>query len=147
MPRKITHGNDKLDTLLAKQAQLQSSYQEVQAILATRRKTLDDLEKKIDEEKKWVYLYNMRELGEIIIAHFGEDFSQSACKKMLKYIFEIEDVKDFIAIEKEKCTAQITDVVVDTNTSDTIVQEEHGTKTIPISNVSYNSEEHEKETA
>lgn len=147
MPRKITHGNDKLDTLLAKQAQLQSSYQEVQAILATRRKTLDDLEKKIDEEKKWVYLHNMRELGEIVIAHFGEKFSQSACKDMLEYIFEIEDVKDFIAIEKEKCTTIVSKIVADTDTNGTIIDTDNGTKTTPITNVSYTTEEHEKETA
>ena len=37
----------------------------------TRKKTLDTLQKKIEAEKEKQYLHNMKELGQIVISHFG----------------------------------------------------------------------------
>ena len=44
----------------------------------------------------------MKELGQIVISHFGEAFSQNDCKEMLEYIFAIREVQEFIRTQKEE---------------------------------------------
>ena len=79
-----------------------ASYEEVKKELDTRRKTLDTLKNKIEAEKEKQYLHSMKELGQIVISHFGETFSQNDCKEMLEYIFAIREVQEFIQIQKKE---------------------------------------------
>ena len=102
MPRKDLNKEETLEALLERQERLTASYDEVKKELATRKKTLDTLQKKIEAEKEKQYLHNMKELGQIVISHFGETLSQNNCKEMLEYIFAIEDVQEFIRTQKEE---------------------------------------------
>lgn len=100
MPRRIEHGEETLETLIARKEQLQSSYKEVQEELSKRKKTILNIEQRIEEEKEHIYLHNLRELAEIVLKNFGEKFSQTECKEMLEHIFEIDEVKRFVKSEK-----------------------------------------------
>ena len=102
MPRKDLNKEETLEVLLERQERLTASYDEVKKELATRKKTLDTLQKKIEAEKEKQYLHNMKELGQIVISHFGETFSQNDCKEMLEYIFAIREVQEFIRTQKEE---------------------------------------------
>ena len=102
MPRKDLNKEETLEVLLERQERLTASYDEVKKELATRKKTLDTLQKKIEAEKEKQYLHNMKELGQIVISHFGETFSQNDCKEMLEYIFAIIEVQEFIQTQKEE---------------------------------------------
>ena len=102
MPRKDLNKEETLEVLLERQERLTASYDEAKKELATRKKTLDTLQKKIEAEKEKQYLHNMKELGQIVISHFGETFSQNDCKKMLEYIFAIREVQEFIRTQKEE---------------------------------------------
>ena len=102
MPRKDLNKEETLEALLERQERLTASYDEVKKELATRKKTLDTLKKKIEAEKEKQYLHNMKELGQIVISHFGETFSQNDCKEMLEYIFAIREVQEFIRTQKEE---------------------------------------------
>ena len=105
MPRKDLNKEETLEVLLERQERLTESYDEVKKELATRKKTLDTLQKKIEAEKEKQYLHNMKELGQIVISHFGETFSQNDCKDMLKYIFAIREVQELIRTKKEELAA------------------------------------------
>ena len=102
MPRKDLNKEETLEALLERQERLTASYDEAKKELATRKKTLDTLQKKIEAEKEKQYLHNMKELGQIVISHFGETFSQNDCKEMLEYIFAIREVQEFIRAQKEE---------------------------------------------
>ena len=102
MPRKDLNKEETLEVLLERQERLTASYDEVKKELATRKKTLDTLQKKIEAEKEKQYLHNMKELGQIVISHFGETFSQNDCKEMLEYIFAIREVQELIRTQKEE---------------------------------------------
>ena len=102
MPRKDLNKEETLEVLLGRQERLTASYDEVKKELATRKKTLDTLQKKIEAEKEKQYLHNMKELGQIVVSHFGETFSQNDCKEMLEYIFAIREVQELIRTKKEK---------------------------------------------
>ena len=102
MSEKMVNKEVSLEELIERQERLTASYDEVKKELATRRKTLDTLKKKIEAEKEKQYLHNMKELGQIVISHFGETFSQNDCKEMLEYIFAIREVKEFIRTQKEE---------------------------------------------
>ena len=102
MPRKDLNKEETLEVLLERQERLTASYDEAKKELATRKKTLDTLQKKIEAEKEKQYLHNMKELGQIVISHFGETFSQKDCKEMLEYIFTIREVQELIRTQKEK---------------------------------------------
>ena len=102
MPRKDLTKEETLEALLERQERRTASYDEVKKELATRKKTLDTLQKKIEAEKEKQYLHNMKELGQIVISHFGETFSQNDCKDMLEYIFTIREVQELIRTKKEK---------------------------------------------
>ena len=102
MPRKDLNKEETLEVLLERQERLTASYDEVKKELATRKKTLDTLQKKIEAEKEKQYLHNMKELGQIVISNFGETFSQNDCKEMLEYIFTIREVQKFIRAQKEE---------------------------------------------
>ena len=102
MPRKDLNKEETLEALLERQERLTASYDEVKKELATRKKTLDNLQKKIEAEKEKQYLHNMKELGQIVISHFGETFSQNDCKEMLEYIFAIREVQELIRTQKEE---------------------------------------------
>ena len=104
MPRKDLNKEETLEVLLERQERLTASYDEVKKELATRKKTLDTLQKKIEAEKEKQYLHNMKELGQIVISHFGETFSQNDCKEMLEYIFAIREVQELIQTQKEEQT-------------------------------------------
>lgn len=107
MPRKDLNKEETLEALLERQERLTASYDEVKKELATRKKTLDTLQKKIEAEKEKQYLHNMKELGQIVISHFGETFSQNDCKEMLEYIFAIREVQELIRTKKEKQAAVV----------------------------------------
>ena len=102
MSEKMVNKEVSLEELIERQERLIASYDEVKKELATRRKTLDTLKKKIEAEKEKQYLHNMKELGQIVISHFGETFSQNDCKEMLEYIFAIREVQEFIRTQKEE---------------------------------------------
>ena len=102
MPRKDSNKDEALEVLLERQERLTASYDEVKKELATRKKTLDTLQKKIEAEKEKQYLHNMKELGQIVISHFGETFSQNDCKEMIEYIFAIREVQEFIRTQKKE---------------------------------------------
>ena len=102
MPRKDLNKEETLEVLLERQERLTASYDEVKKELATRKKTLDTLQKKIEAEKEKQHLHNMKELGQIVISHFGETFSQNDCKEMLEYIFAIREVQEFIQAQKKE---------------------------------------------
>ena len=102
MPRKDLNKEETLEVLLERQERLTASYDEVKKELATRKKTLDTLQKKIEAEKEKQYLHNMKELGQIVISHFGETFSQNDCKEMLEYIFATIEVQEFIQTQKKE---------------------------------------------
>ena len=102
MLRKDLNKEETLEALLERQERLTASYDEVKKELATRKKTLDTLQKKIEAEKEKQYLHNMKELGQIVISHFGETFSQNDCKDMLEYIFAIRGVQELIRTQKEE---------------------------------------------
>ena len=102
MPRKDLNKEETLEALLERQERLTASYDEVKKELATRKKTLDTLQKKIEAEKEKQYLHNMKELGQIVDSYFGETFSQNDCKEMLEYIFAIREVQEFIRAQKEE---------------------------------------------
>ena len=102
MPRKDLNKEETLEALLERQERLTASYDEVKKELATRKKTLDTLQKKIEAEKEKQYLHNMKELGQIVISHLGETFSQNDCKDMLEYIFAIREVQELIHTQKEE---------------------------------------------
>ena len=102
MSEKNLNKEVSLEELIERQERLIASYDEVKKELATRRKTLDTLKKKIEAEKEKQYLHNMKELGQIVISHFGETFSQNDCKDMLEYIFAIREVQELIRTKKEK---------------------------------------------
>ncbi|MCH5199755.1 MAG: hypothetical protein J1F60_02255 [Oscillospiraceae bacterium] len=107
MPRKDLNKEETLEALLERQERLTASYDEVKKELATRKKTLDTLQKKIEAEKEKQYLHNMKKLGQIVISHFGETFSQNDCKDMLEYIFAIREVQELIRTKKEKQAAVV----------------------------------------
>ena len=117
MPRKDLNKEETLEVLLERQERLTASYDEVKKELATRKKTLDTLQKKIEAEKEKQYLHNMKELGQIVISHFGETFSQNDCKEMLEYIFEIREVQELIRTQKEEQAKIQTEVIVEENIS------------------------------
>ena len=102
MSEKMVNKEVSLEELIERQERLIASYDEVKKELATRRKTLDTLKKKIEAEKEKQYLHNMKELGQIVISHFGETFSQNDCKEMLEYIFAIREVQEFIRTQKKE---------------------------------------------
>ena len=104
MERKNLNKEENLAALLERQERLISHYDEVKKELATRKKTLDTLKKKIEAEREKQYFHNMKELGQIVISHFGETFSQNDCKEMLEYIFAIGEVQEFIRTQKEEQT-------------------------------------------
>ena len=117
MPRKDLNKEETLEALLERQERLTASYDEVKKELATRKKTLDTLQKKIEAEKEKQYLHNMKELGQIVISHFGETFSQNDCKEMLEYIFAIREVQELIRTQKEEQAKIQTEVIVEENIS------------------------------
>ena len=102
MSEKILNKEAGLEELIKRQKRLISHYDEVRKELATRKKTLDTLKKKIEAEREKQYFHNMKELGQIVISHFGETFSQNDYKEMLEYIFAIGEVQEFISIQKEE---------------------------------------------
>ena len=61
------------------------------------------------------YFHNMKELGQIVISHFGETFSQNDYKEMLEYIFAIREVQEFIRTQKEEQTEIIEEESVSAN--------------------------------
>ena len=117
MPRKDLNKEETLEVLLERQERLTASYDEVKKELATRKKTLDTLQKKIEAKREKQYLHNMKELGQIVISHFGETFSQNDCKEMLEYIFAIREVQEFIRTQKEEQTdvVEVENISADNN--------------------------------
>ena len=99
MSEKILNKEASLEELIKRQKRLIANYDEAKKELATRKKTLDTLKKKIEAEREKQYLQNMKELGQIIISHFGENFSE-----MLEYIFAIREVQEFIHTQQEEQT-------------------------------------------
>ena len=102
MSEKILNKEASLEELIQRQKRLTANYDEAKKELATRKKTLDTLKKKIEAEREKQYFHNMKELGQIVISHFGETFSQNDCKDMLEYIFTIREVQEFIRTQKEE---------------------------------------------
>ena len=115
MERKNLNKEENLEALLERQERLISHYDEVKKELATRKKTLDTLKKKIEAEREKQYFHNMKELGQIVISHFGETFSQNDCKEMLEYIFAIREVQEFIRTQKEEQAIIQTEVISEEN--------------------------------
>lgn len=107
MPKRNLNKEETLETLLERQAKLTERYNDEQKKLNDRKKKLDYLNRKIKAEKEKQYLHNMKELGQIVISHFGETFSQNDCKEMLEYIFAIREVQEFIHTKKEKQAAVV----------------------------------------
>ena len=104
MSEKIINKEASLEELIKRQKRLIANYDEAKKELATRKKTLDTLKKKIEAEREKQYLQNMKELGQIIISHFGENFSQDNLSEMLEYIFAIREVQEFIHTQQEEQT-------------------------------------------
>ena len=102
MSEKILNKEASLEELIQRQKRLTANYDEAKKELATRKKTLDTLKKKIEAEREKQYLQNMKELGQIIISHFGENFSQDNLSEMLEYIFAIREVKEYIHTQPEE---------------------------------------------
>ena len=117
MERKNLNKEASLEELIKRQERLISHYDEVKKELATRKKTLDTLKKKIEAEREKQYFHNMKELGQIVISHFGETFSQNDCKEMLEYIFAIGEVQEFISTQKEAQAEIQTEVIIEENIS------------------------------
>ena len=117
MSEKILNKEAGLEELIKRQKRLTASYDGVKKELATRKKTLDTLKKKIEAEREKQYLHNMKELGQIVISHFGETFSQNDCKDMLEYIFAIGELQEFISIQKEGQTEIQTEVIIEESIS------------------------------
>lgn len=117
MPRKNLNKEETLEALLERQAKLTERYNDEQKRLNDRKKKLDFLKRKIETEREKQYLHNLKELGQIVIFHFGKTFSQNDCKEMLKYIFAIREVQDFIRTEKDKQNEIQTEVISEENIS------------------------------
>ena len=104
MSEKTLNKEASLEELIQRQKRLIANYDEAKKELATRKKTLDTLKKKIEAEREKQYLQNIKELGQIIISHFGENFSQNNLSEMLEYIFAIREVQEFIHTQQEEQT-------------------------------------------
>lgn len=117
MPRKNLNKEETLEALLERQMKLTERYNDEQKRLNDRKKKLDYLNRKIEAEKEKQYLHNLKELGQIVVSQFGETFSQNDCKEMLKYIFAIREVQDFLRTEKDKQNEIQTEIISEENSS------------------------------
>ena len=115
MSEKILNKEASLEELIKRQERLTANYDEAKKELATRKKTLDTLKKKIEAEREKQYLQNMKELGQIIISRFGENFSQDNLSEMLEYSFAIGEVQEFIHTQKIEQNKIIKENISDDN--------------------------------
>ncbi len=98
----IGYSEEEMARCEARKAKLSASLDAVKKELVTRQKSIDKIEKHLEEMRECRYLQNTKALGGIVLKHFGEMFPQSDSLDMLEYIFEMNEVKAFIAAEKEK---------------------------------------------
>lgn len=70
--------------------------------LAEKKAAQNKLDKEIalEQEKQWKH--DMRLLGEKVVSLIGGNFKQEQYTYMLEYVFEMDEVKEFIADEKSK---------------------------------------------
>lgn len=100
--KNIAYSEEEVARYEAKKVKLSARLGVAKGEVTSCQESLDKVEKHLEEMRECRYLQNTKALGEIVLKHFGEMFPQSDSLEMLEYIFEMDEVKAFIAAEKEK---------------------------------------------
>lgn len=97
MPKK----NDvaKMKENLARLNERSKSAEEELKRLEEKRKKVQNL---ITEEERKRRTHNLCSVGGLVYKYFGDDISPEEFKRMLDFLFAIDEVQDFITEEKEK---------------------------------------------
>ncbi len=98
----IMSTNNDVGKMKEKLARLNERSKSAEAELKRLEEKRKKIQNSIAEEERKKRTHNLCGIGGLVYKYFGDDISQEEFKGMLDFLFDIDEVQEFVIAEKEK---------------------------------------------